>query len=55
MSNRNGKTAKQNKKRTFSLPNKICPNCQSSLDKCGDYSKNHKHHRYCKTCKYSNF
>ena len=56
MSNRNGKKAKLNKKHTFSLANKICPVCQSSLDKCGEHDrKGHSYHRVCKTCNYSNF
>ena len=56
MSNRDGKRAKKNKKHTFSHANKICPICQSSLDKCGEHDhEGHGHHRICKTCNYSNF
>ncbi len=36
--------------------NKICPRCQSSLDKCGEHDhKGHGHHRICKTCHWCNF
>lgn len=56
MSNRDGRKAKRNVKSKFSTPNKICPVCQNTLDKCADHSApGHSHHRYCKTCKYSNF
>ena len=56
MSNRDGRRAKSNKKHKFSRANKICPVCQSSLDKCGEHDhKGHGHHRICKTCSYSNF
>ena len=55
MSNRDGRKAKKNSKSNFSHPNKKCPVCGSTLDKCGDHGEGHKHHRICKTCKYSNF
>ena len=55
MSNRDGKGNKKNKKYKFSNPNKICPICKSSLDKCGIKGNNHVYHRFCKTCKYTNF
>lgn len=35
MSNRDGRKAKKETKRKVSHANKICPRCQSSLDKCG--------------------
>ena len=40
MSNRDRRKAKRNKKKKVSHANKICPRCQSSLDKCGE----HDHH-----------
>lgn len=56
MSNRDGKYAKINKSKKFWCPNKVCPICHSSLDKCDrGYLKGHKHHRFCKTCGYTNF
>lgn len=56
MSNRDGLKSKRNKSKKYSLPNKICPRCKSSLDKCAEYHQlDHKDHRLCKTCKYSNF
>lgn len=56
MSNRDGKRAKRNKKHKFSCPNKICPRCQNSLNKCGEHDrKGHGHHRFCKTCNWHNF
>ncbi|CAL1777807.1 hypothetical protein BRC2024_ULFKEANI_CDS_0149 [Acinetobacter phage vB_AbaM_Konradin-v2] len=38
MSNRDGRKAKRNAKSKFSTPNKICPVCQNTLDKCADHS-----------------
>ena len=56
MSNRDGRKAKRNKKKKVSHANKICPRCQSSLDKCGEHDhKGHGHHRICKTCHWCNF
>lgn len=55
MSNRDGRRAKKNRKHNFSSPNKRCPICGNTLDKCGDHGEGHRHHRFCKTCKYSNF
>ena len=55
MSNRDGRRVKRNSKSNFSSPNKKCPACGSTLDKCGDHGEGHGHHRFCKTCKYSNF
>lgn len=56
MSNRDGRRAKLNRSHNFSQPKNKCPICASTLDKCGDYNLDgHKHHRFCKKCKYSNF
>lgn len=55
MSNRDGRRAKQNKKKNFSNPKKKCPKCGSSLEGCGQSCEGHKHHKICKTCNYSNF
>lgn len=55
MSNRDGKGAKKNKKKKYGSPNKKCPNCKTTLEKCGDHGEGHDHHRFCPTCKYCNF
>lgn len=56
MSNRDGRKAKRNKRTKIYHANKICPRCRSSLDKCGEHDhKGHGHHRFCKTCKWSNY
>lgn len=56
MSNRDGRGAKPNKAKSFSTPGRKCPRCESTLFKCDDHQKpGHQDHRYCKTCKYSNF
>ena len=57
MSNRDGRRAKINKnKKSSQRPGKKCPVCQSVLEKCDQAWKDgHKHHRFCKTCGYSNF
>lgn len=55
MSNRDGKGAKKNKKKNYGSPNTKCPRCKTTLEKCGDRGKGHEHHRFCPTCKYSNF
>ena len=55
MSNRDGKGAKKNKKKKYSSPNTKCPNCKTTLEKCGQHGEGHDHHRSCPTCKYSNY
>lgn len=56
MSNRDGRRSKKSKKHKKKYANKICPICQSSLDKCGEHDhKGHGHHRLCKTCNWANF
>ena len=56
MSNRDGRRSKKSKKHKKKYANKICPVCQSSLDKCGEHDRDgHGHHRICKTCNFSNF
>lgn len=55
MSNRDGKKAKPNKRNKFGVPNTKCPNCRTTLEKCGSFGKGHDYHRYCPSCKYSNF